>query len=91
MPRSEARPGVNLAGKNLVGLFWHPSRVVVDIGILRGLPSSLLARGLVEALKAGLVGDPDLFALIEKDGTGCQHGGGGGRVGDGQGAGRRRG
>ncbi|HLF44728.1 MAG TPA: 3-dehydroquinate synthase [Acidimicrobiia bacterium] len=63
------KTGVNLAGKNLVGLFWHPSRVVVDVGILRGLPSSLVREGMVEALKTGLVGDPDLFAMIERNGT----------------------
>jgi 3-dehydroquinate synthase len=63
------KTGVNLAGKNLVGLFWHPTRVVVDVGILRGLPSSLLREGMVEALKTGLVGDPELFALIERKGT----------------------
>lgn len=63
------KTGVNLAGKNLVGLFWHPTRVVVDVRILRGLPSSLLQEGMVEALKTGLVGDPDLFATIEKQGV----------------------
>lgn len=65
------KTGVNLAGKNLVGLFWHPSRVVVDVDILKGLPSSLVREGLVEALKAGLVGDPELFAMIERSGTGA--------------------
>jgi 3-dehydroquinate synthase len=65
------KTGVNLAGKNLVGLYWHPSRVVVDVRILKSLPSSLLREGMVEALKSGLVGDPDLFAMIEKDGVGA--------------------
>jgi 3-dehydroquinate synthase len=63
------KTGVNLAGKNLVGLFWHPTRVVVDVGILRGLPTSLVREGMVEALKAGLVGDPELFAIIERHGA----------------------
>jgi 3-dehydroquinate synthase len=63
------KTGVNLAGKNLVGLYWHPTRVVVDVRILKGLPSSLLREGMVEALKTGLVGDPDLFATIEKHGV----------------------
>ena len=63
------KSGVNLAGKNLVGLFWHPSRVVVDISTLEALPMPLLREGLVEALKAGLVGDPGLFGLIEGSGT----------------------
>jgi 3-dehydroquinate synthase len=62
------KTGVNLAGKNLVGLFWHPTRVVVDVGILERLPLSLRREGLAEAIKTGLVGDPDLFALLETGG-----------------------
>jgi len=63
------KTGVNLAGKNLVGVFWHPTRVVVDVGILKALPTSLVREGMVEALKTGLIGDPELFMMIEKDGT----------------------
>ena len=62
------KTGVNLGGKNLIGVFWHPSRVVVDIGILEQLPSNLLRQGLAESLKSGLIGDPELFALLERDG-----------------------
>ena len=61
------KTGVNLAGKNLVGLFWHPTRVIVDVAALEQLPSSLRREGLAEALKAGLVGDPDLFELLARD------------------------
>lgn len=64
------KSGVNLAGKNLVGVFWHPSRVVIDIGIIEDLPSSLLKEGMAEALKAGLIDDRELFELIETNGTG---------------------
>ena len=49
--------GVNLAGKNLVGLFWHPTRVIVDVNTLEDLPTTLRREGLAEALKTGLVGD----------------------------------
>lgn len=63
------KAGVNLAGKNLVGVFWHPSRVVVNTSVLRGLPASLLREGMVEALKAGMVGDPGLFEILETDGV----------------------
>ena len=28
------KTGVNLGGKNLIGVFWHPSRVVIDLSIL---------------------------------------------------------
>lgn len=65
------KTGVNLGGKNLVGAFWHPSRVVVDLEILRRLPEPLKREGLVEALKAGLVGDAGLFQVIEDHGSGA--------------------
>jgi 3-dehydroquinate synthase len=62
------KTGVNLAGKNLVGVFWHPSRVIVDVGTLEQLPSTLRREGLAEALKTGLVGDRELFELLESAG-----------------------
>jgi 3-dehydroquinate synthase len=62
------KTGVNLAGKNLVGVFWHPTRVVVDVGALEQLPTTLRREGLAEALKTGLVGDRDLFELLEREG-----------------------
>jgi 3-dehydroquinate synthase len=64
------KTGVNLAGKNLVGLFWHPTRVIVDVTTLEALPATLRREGLAEALKTGLVGDRDLFELLERDGEG---------------------
>jgi 3-dehydroquinate synthase len=65
------KTGVNLAGKNLVGLFWHPTRVIVDVTTLEALPTTLRREGLAEALKTGLVGDRDLFELLERDGEGA--------------------
>jgi 3-dehydroquinate synthase len=62
------KTGVNLAGKNLVGVFWHPTRVIIDVTILEDLPTTLRREGLAEALKAGLVGDRDLFELLEQQG-----------------------
>ncbi len=62
------KTGVNLAGKNLVGAFWHPTRVVVDLEVLAELPASLYREGLAEIAKVGLVGDPDLVALLERQG-----------------------
>ncbi len=62
------KTGINLGGKNLVGAFWHPSRVVIDVEILSQIPETLKREGLVEALKTGLVGDPKLFAIIEERG-----------------------
>lgn len=59
------KTGVNLMGKNLVGVFWHPTRVVIDVQNLETLPEPLLIEGYAEAMKAGLVGDPGLFELFE--------------------------
>jgi 3-dehydroquinate synthase len=63
------KTGVNVGGKNLVGVFRDPLRVVVDAGILDALPDDLRRQGFAEALKAGLVGDPALVDLIEAHGT----------------------
>ena len=62
------KTGVNVGGKNLVGVFAYPRRVVIDIGVLEHLPDPLKAQGMAEALKAGLVGDPELVELLEADG-----------------------
>jgi 3-dehydroquinate synthase len=62
------KTAINLAGKNLVGVFWHPSRVIVDVGGLERLPVGLRREGLAEALKTGLVGDADLFDLLARKG-----------------------
>lgn len=62
------KTALNLGAKNLVGAFHHPARVVIDADVLDALPSSLRREGSAEALKAGLVGDPALVALYERDG-----------------------
>jgi 3-dehydroquinate synthase len=62
------KTGVNLGGKNLVGAFHHPTRVVIDLDTLDQLPTELKREGMAEALKAGLIGDPALFAHLESAG-----------------------
>ncbi len=62
------KTGVNLGGKNLVGVLWHPSRVIIDLRLLRSLPPYLRREGMAEALKAGLVGDKELFSLMAREG-----------------------
>lgn len=60
------KTGINLAGKNLVGTFTHPGRVVVDTDILDALPVGLKREGWAEAIKAGFIADPELVALFEQ-------------------------
>jgi len=62
------KTGVNVDGKNLAGLFRHPARVIVDLDLLGSLPSDLRRDGTAEALKAGLVGDPELVEIYERRG-----------------------
>ncbi|HEY5889715.1 MAG TPA: 3-dehydroquinate synthase family protein, partial [Acidimicrobiia bacterium] len=62
------KTGINMGGKNLVGVFWEPSRVVIDYAILDELPSMLVLEGLAEVLKAGFIGDLDLIGVIESEG-----------------------
>lgn len=50
------KTGINLAGaKNMVGCFHLPSLVVADGDVLRPLPRSLTAEGLIEGAKALIV------------------------------------
>jgi len=62
------KTGVNAGGKNLLGVFQHPSRVLVDVAAIRSIPDDLLIQGTAEALKAGFVGDPELVDLYRKHG-----------------------
>ena len=62
------KTGVNLAGKNLVGVIWHPSRVIVDVELLESLPLYLKREGMAEIYKSGLVGDPGLAMVLASHG-----------------------
>lgn len=53
------------AGKNLIGSFFQPSRVVVDLEHLTTLPPREYAAGLAEIVKIALVRDPALLAALE--------------------------
>lgn len=55
-------------GKNLIGSFYPPRAVVADIGILDTLPERERLSGMFEALKGGVIGDAELFALLERPG-----------------------
>jgi shikimate kinase/3-dehydroquinate synthase len=55
-------------GKNLVGAFHQPAAVVVDVRLLRTLPSRQLRAALGEAAKMAALGDERLFELLETEG-----------------------
>jgi shikimate kinase/3-dehydroquinate synthase len=52
-------------GKNLIGAFWQPSAVVVDLAHLRTLPPRQAISGFAEIVKIALTHDAALFATLE--------------------------
>lgn len=61
------KTGVDLPqGKNLVGAFKQPVLVVVDLAVLATLPAEEIRSGVVEIVKHGVIGAPDLFAELER-------------------------
>jgi 3-dehydroquinate synthase len=62
------KTGVNLrTGKNLIGSFHQPSVVLTDPEILKTLPPRELRAGLVESIKAAVLGDGAYFQWLEKN------------------------
>ncbi len=62
------KTGVNLAsGKNLIGSFHQPLAVIIDPDVLTTLSEREYRAGLYEIIKCGVIGDPDLFHVLERD------------------------
>ena len=58
--------GVNLpGGKNMVGAFWQPRGVVIDVSVLGTLPEREFRAGMAEVVKYGVIQDADFFAYLE--------------------------
>lgn len=52
-------------GKNMVGAFYQPQRVLCDLDTLRTLPQREVAAGLAEVIKYGPIADMAFFDWIE--------------------------
>ncbi len=64
------KTGVDLpSGKNLLGAFHQPLLVVSDPDVLLTLPVEARREGFAEIIKAALIADPELFSLLENEGT----------------------
>ena len=62
------KTGVNHAqGKNLIGAFYQPKLVLIDIAVLNSLPRREFVAGMAEVIKYGIIEDPSLFSLLEKN------------------------
>ena len=61
------KTAVNLDGiKNIVGAFYQPKKVLIDLDLLASLPERQISNGLSEAVKMSLTSDAELFELFEK-------------------------
>ena len=62
------KTGVNLPrGKNLVGAFYQPKTVIIDVSVLGSLPSREFRSGLAEVIKHGIIRDRKYFDFLERN------------------------
>ena len=52
-------------GKNMVGAFYQPERVICDLDVLKTLPTRELSAGLAEIIKYGPIADMAFLGWIE--------------------------
>ncbi len=52
-------------GKNMIGAFYQPASVVIDLDCLKTLPPRELSSGLAEVIKNGIILDYDFFVWLE--------------------------
>ncbi len=52
-------------GKNMIGAFYQPKAVVIDVDTLKTLPDRELSAGLAEVIKHGALADHEYFEWVE--------------------------
>jgi 3-dehydroquinate synthase len=63
------KTGINTTfGKNLVGAFYQPKKVIIDLDMLDTLPARELRAGYAEVVKYGLIDDLAFFEWLEENG-----------------------
>ena len=62
------KTGINHAlGKNMIGAFWQPRAVLIDVDCLATLPPRELRAGLAEVVKYGAIRDAAFFGWLEEN------------------------
>lgn len=68
------KTGVDLsAGKNLVGAFYQPKLVYIDVSVLKTLPDREILCGSAEVIKCAAIASESLFKTLEKKYTSFLH------------------
>jgi 3-dehydroquinate synthase len=61
------KTGVNHPlGKNMIGAFYQPKAVLIDINTLQTLPARELSAGLAEVVKYGLISDQQFYRWLQE-------------------------
>jgi len=61
------KTGIDTAyGKNMIGAFWQPRQVIIDVDYLRTLPVPQIDAGLLEAVKMFITMEPSSLALARR-------------------------
>ncbi|KAJ2892587.1 3-dehydroquinate dehydratase (3-dehydroquinase), partial [Coemansia aciculifera] len=55
------------AGKNLVGAFWQPKRIYMDMAVLSTLPAREFSNGMAEVIKTAAIWDATEFDVLESN------------------------
>ena len=53
-------------GKNMIGAFYQPKAVIIDLNCLQTLPERELAAGMAEVIKYGIIWDNSFFKFLEE-------------------------
>lgn len=59
-------------GKNLLGTFYQPKAVYIDLSFLMTLSDKDFANGMAEIIKYGVIGNYNLFELLESESKGIK-------------------
>jgi len=54
-------------GKNMIGSFWQPSLVWIDVNTLDTLPEREFISGMAEVIKYGIIWDKEFFDYLESN------------------------
>ncbi len=67
------KTGVDLPeGKNLVGTFYQPKAVYIDLSVLKTLSDKDFGNGLAEIIKYSIIANHGLFELLEQENAGIK-------------------
>ncbi len=61
------KTGINFEAKNIIGSFYQPKLVIIDINFLETLPEAEIKNGLAEIMKYSVIKDANLFRFLERN------------------------